>query len=209
MKDMNINVLRDIIPQEALDEIDECIKHFHIHSPLRLAHFLAQVSHESGNFRWKTENLNYSKEALMSVFRKYFPTEAIAAQYARKPEMIANRAYGNRMGNGDEASGDGWKYRGRGYIQCTGKVTYVQFQKYMLLNVEDYRDDVVANPDLIADKYPMMSAAWYWDSRNLNEIAEKGGTDEIVKQITRRVNGGLNGIYDRLKKFDMFYNKLV
>jgi putative chitinase len=202
MKDMNINVLRDIIPQEAFDEIDECIKHFHIHSPLRLAHFLAQVSHESGNFRWKTENLNYSKEALMSVFRKYFPTEAIAAQYARKPEMIANRAYGNRMGNGDEASGDGWRYRGRGYIQLTGKNNYAAFNSFV-------EEDIVLNPELVADKYPMLSAAWYWKTNNLNAIADRGNDDDVVMDVTRKINGGLNGIYDRLKKFEMFYNKLV
>jgi len=198
---MNINVLRGIIPDEPFSEIDEVIKNFNINTPLRMSHFLAQCAHESGVFRWKVENLNYSKEALMITFRKYFPTVEVASKYARNPEMIANRAYANRMNNGDEASGDGWKYRGRGYIQLTGKDNYTRFNDHVDV-------DVLNNPDLVAERYPLLSASWFWSSNRLNSIADQGSTEDVVKQITRRVNGGFNGLADRQKKFDMLYELL-
>lgn len=198
---MKIDGLNGIIPQEVLDQLPETISKFEINTPLRLAHFLAQCGHESGNWRFKVENLNYSAPALQSVFRKYFPDEATAAQYARKPEMIANKVYANRMLNGDESSGDGWRFRGRGYIQLTGRQNYSLFNAHI-------PEDIISTPDLVAEKYPLLSAAWFWDSNKLNSLADKGATDADVTAITRRVNGGTHGLDDRLSKFKQYYGLL-
>lgn len=198
---MNLDKLKGIVPDEVLLQIPQTMEKFGINTPLRLAHFLAQCGHESGNWKFKVENLNYSAQALQSVFRKYFPDEATAAQYARKPEMIANRVYANRMANGDEKSGDGWKFRGRGYIQLTGRQNYTSFDKVV-------DDDILSNPDLVADKYPLLSAAWFWDSNKLNTLADKGATDADVTAITKRVNGGTHGLDDRLSKFKKYYELL-
>jgi putative chitinase len=200
-KIMNIDGLKGVIPQEVLDQLPETISKFTINTPLRLAHFLAQCGHESGNWKFKVENLNYSAPALQSVFRKYFPDEATAAQYARKPEMIANKVYASRMLNGDEGSGDGWKFRGRGYIQLTGRQNYSLFNAHV-------PEDIISTPDLVADKYPLLSAAWFWDSNKLNSLADKGATDTDVTAITRRVNGGTHGLDDRLSKFKQYYGLL-
>lgn len=199
---MNIENLKNVISEEVLSQIPETVEKFKLNTPLRLAHFLAQCAHESGNWRFKVENLNYSAAALQSVFRKYFPDEATAAQYARKPEMIANKVYASRMSNGDEASGDGWKFRGRGYIQLTGKQNYSSFDKII-------EDDLLSNPDLVAEKYPLLSAAWFWDTNNLSSLADKGATDADVTAITKRVNGGTHGLEDRLSKFNIYYTLLV
>jgi putative chitinase len=199
---MNLEKLKTIIPSEVLSQIPETISKFQLNTPLRLAHFLAQCGHESGNWKFKVENLNYSAPALQSVFRKYFPDEATAAQYARKPEMIANKVYANRMSNGDEASGDGWRFRGRGYIQLTGKNNYSLFNSVV-------GENILENPDLVAEKYPLLSAAWFWDSNKLNTLADKGATDADVTAITKRVNGGTHGLDDRLSKFKQYYNLLV
>ncbi len=199
---MNIENLKNVISEEVLSQIPETVEKFKLNTPLRLAHFLAQCAHESGNWKFKVENLNYSAAALQSVFRKYFPDEATAAQYARKPEMIANKVYASRMANGDEASGDGWKFRGRGYIQLTGKQNYSSFDKII-------EDDLLSNPDLVAEKYPLLSAAWFWDSNNLSALADKGATDADVTAITKRVNGGTHGLEDRLSKFNTYYTLLV
>ncbi len=172
---------------------------FQINTPLRLCHFLAQCGHESGNFKAVNENLNYGAKGLRGVFPKYFPTDALAAEYERKPEKIANKIYGGRMGNGPEASGEGYKFRGRGYIQLTGKDNYSAFDKVVA-------EDITANPDLVATKYPLLSAAWFWNSRKLNEIADKGATDAEVTAITKKVNGGTIGLDDRIKHFKEFYN---
>lgn len=201
-KIMNIDGLKGVIPQEVLDQLPETISKFTINTPLRLAHFLAQCGHESGNWKFKVENLNYSAPALQSVFRKYFPDEATSAQYARKPEMIANKVYASRMLNGDESSGDGWKFRGRGYIQLTGRQNYSLFNAHV-------PEDIISTPDLVADKYPLLSAAWFWDSNKLNSLADKGETDTDVTAITRRVNGGTHGLDDRLSKFKQYYKLLV
>ena len=163
-------------------------------TPLRKAHFLAQVAHESGGLKYSAENLNYSAQGLRSVFGKYFKTNDIAALYARKPEKIANRVYADRMGNGNEASGDGWKFRGRGLIQLTGKDNYQQFAK-------DYGIDCVNNPDLLLDpQFALASACWFWQKRNLNTFADK---DDIV-MVTKRINGGVNGLNDRQQYLDSF-----
>jgi putative chitinase len=199
---MNLDKLKGIITDEVLSQIPQTMEKFAINTPLRLAHFLAQCGHESGNWKFKVENLNYSAPALQSVFRKYFPDEATAAQYARKPEMIANKVYANRMANGDEASGDGWRFRGRGYIQLTGRQNYTSFDKVV-------NDDIITNPDLVAEKYPLLSAAWFWDNNKLNGLADKGATDGDVTTITKRVNGGTHGLDDRLSKFKQYYSLLV
>lgn len=172
---------------------------FGITNPLRMAHFLAQCSHESAQFTALRENLNYSAKGLLATFKKYFASEAIALRYERKPEKIGNLVYGNRMGNGDELSGDGFKFRGRGFIQLTGKDNYKQFSAFI-------GEDCVANPDLIATKYPLSSAAFFFNRNNLWQICDKGATSEVVTLVTKRVNGGTNGLQDRINKFNLYYN---
>ena len=137
----------------------------------------------------------------MGIFRKYFPTAALAEQYQRKPEKIANRVYGGRMGNGPEASGEGFKFRGRGYIQLTGKQNYTAFARAI-------GEDVVANPDLVATKYPLASAAWFFHRNGLHKLADGGATDAVVTQVTRRVNGGTIGLADRIKHFKEYHHLL-
>jgi putative chitinase len=174
---------------------------FKIDTALRLSHFLAQCGHESAGFKAVQENLNYGAKGLLGIFKKYFPTETKALQYERKPEKIANLVYGSRMGNGDEASGDGYKFRGRGYIQLTGKNNYVAFGKAI-------NEDITTNPDLVATKYPLLSAAWFWSSNGLNTLADKGADDASVTAITKRVNGGTIGLPDRIKHFKEYYTLL-
>ena len=195
---MNLDKLKGHVPDTVIGEIPAVMEKFQINTPLRLCHFLAQCAHESGNFKAVSENLNYGASGLLGIFKKYFPTEAKAKEYERKPEKIANRVYADRMGNGPESSGDGFKYRGRGYIQLTGKVNYQSFDKIVDENVTD-------NPDLVATKYPLLSAAWFWNSRTLNILADKGATDADVTAITKKVNGGTHGLDDRLAKFKKFY----
>jgi len=140
-------------------------------------------------------------KALRAVFGKYFKTDELATEYARQPEKIANRVYASRMSNGDEESGDGWKYRGRGYIQLTGKHNYSLFN-------ESVDDDVVESPELVKEKYPLLSAAWFWSSNGLNRLADGGSTDEVVTKVTKRVNGGTIGLEDRIKHFHEYYELL-
>jgi putative chitinase len=175
---------------------------FQINTPLRLAHFLAQCGHESGGFRATQENLNYSAKGLNGIFRKYFPTEASAAAYARNPQKIANKVYGNRMGNGNEASGEGFKFRGRGYIQLTGKENYTAFGKAI-------GEDILANPDKVASTYALLSAAWFFSKNGLHRMADEGATDAVVTKITKRVNGGTIGLADRIKHFKEYYHLLA
>jgi putative chitinase len=198
---MDINRLINIIPSTVLNQIPQVMEKFQINTQLRLCHFLAQCAHESWNFTATTENLNYGPVALLKTFGKYFNETNVEA-YARKPEKIANLVYGNRMGNGPESSGDGFKYRGRGYIQLTGKINYQAFDKIVA-------EDILAKPELVATKYPLLSAAWFWNSRNLNVLADKGTTDADVTAITKKVNGGTHGLVDRIAKFNKFYSKLI
>ena len=195
---MDINKLKGHIPDGVIAQIPSVMSTFKIDTALRLSHFLAQCGHESAGFKAIQENLNYGAKGLLGVFKKYFPTEAKALQYERKPEKIANLVYGSRMGNGDEASGDGYKFRGRGYIQLTGKNNYVAFGKAI-------NEDIAANPDLVATKYPLLSAAWFWSSNSLNALADKGADDASVTAITKRVNGGTIGLPDRIKHFKEYY----
>lgn len=164
---------------------------FEINTPLRMAAFLAQVGHESGGLSVFRENLNYSADALMRVWPKHFPTRQLAEQYARKPEMIANRAYANRMGNGPEASGEGWKFRGRGAIQLTGKHNVTNFAAAMQMSL----DDAIAY--LETDEGAMMSAGWFWSTNRLNRLAD----EEAFLSLTKRINGGTIGLADRQDKY--------
>lgn len=197
---LNIDKLKGHIPDSVLLQIPETAKKFNITNNLRLAHFLSQCSHESGKFKAVRENLNYSAKGLQNTFGKYFPGN-LEESYAKQPEKIASRVYADRMGNGNEASGDGWKFRGRGYIQLTGKSNYQRFTKFI-------GEDCVSNPDLVATKYPLASAAFFFDVNKLWSLCDKGADDDVVKSVTKRVNGGFNGLNDRIKEFKHFYSLL-
>ena len=199
---MNLQKLKGHVPDKVIEQIPAVMEKFQINTPLRLAHFLAQCGHESGGFRLTKENLNYSAKGLMGIFKKYFPTEALAKQYERKPEKIANKVYGGRMGNGPEASGDGAKFCGRGYIQLTGKDNYTAFGKSI-------NEDMTVNPQAVADKYALLSAAWFFNKNGLHKLADGGATDAVVTQITRRVNGGTIGLADRIKHFKEYHALLA
>ena len=199
---MNLSKLQGHVPQRVIDQIPGVMEKFQINTPLRLAHFLAQAGHESGGFKISQENLNYSAKGLVNIFKKYFPSEAIALDYAKKPEKIANRVYSGRMGNGNEASGDGYKFRGRGDIQLTGRDNYTAFGKAIGV-------DIAATPELVATQYQLLSAAWFWGKNGLNKIADTGDTDAAVTMITKRVNGGTIGLPDRIKHFKEFYSILA
>lgn len=198
---MDLSKLKGHVPDKVIDQIPGIQEKFGVNTPLRLSHFLAQCGHESGGFRITQENLNYSAKGLQGIFKKYFPSEAIALDYAKKPQKIANRVYGGRMGNGNEASGDGFKFRGRGYIQLTGRDNYTAFGKSIGVAIED-------NPDLVATDYALASAAWFWSKNGLNKIADTGATDAAVTMITKRVNGGTIGLADRIKHFKEYYSLL-
>ena len=199
---MNLEKLKGHIPDNVIAQIPGVMEKFQINTPLRLAHFLAQCGHESGGFRLTKENLNYSAKGLMGIFKKYFPTEALAKQYERKPEKIANKVYGNRMGNGAEATGEGAKYCGRGYIQLTGKDNYTAFGKSI-------NEDIAANPTWVAEKYALLSAAWFFNKNGLHKLADGGATDAVVTSITKRVNGGTIGLADRIKHFKEYHALLA
>ena len=197
---LNIEKLKGHIPDAVLLQIPETAKKFNITNNLRLAHFLAQCGHESGGFKAVSENLNYSADGLKKIFGKYFPGN-LNESYARQPEKIASRVYASRMGNGDENSKEGFKFRGRGYIQLTGKSNYTNFTKFI-------GEDCVSNPDLVATKYPLASAAFFFDSNKLWSICDKGADDATVTAVTKRVNGGTIGLPDRIKHFKEYYNLL-
>jgi putative chitinase len=199
---LKLDKLKGHVPDAVIQMIPDTAAKFQINTPLRLAHFLAQCGHESGGFRVTQENLNYSAKGLMGIFKKYFPTEAIANAYQRNPQKIANKVYANRMSNGDEASGDGFKFRGRGYIQLTGRANYTAFGKSI-------GEDIASNPDVVSGKYALLSAAWFWSNNGLNKLADGGATDAIVTTITKRVNGGTIGLADRIKHFKEYYHLLA
>ena len=198
---MNLEKLKGHIPDSVIAQISSIETKFEINTPLRLAHFLAQCGHESGGFKVVKENLNYGAKGLRSIFGKYFPTDALALAYERKPEKIANKVYANRMLNGDEASGDGYKFCGRGYIQLTGKENYTNFGKAIGV-------DLTATPDLVATQYPLLSAAWFFHKNGLHKLSDTGATEAAVTSVTKRVNGGVIGLADRIKHFNEYYNLL-
>jgi len=192
--------LKGLVPQTLIDDM---VAH-EINTPLRAAHFLAQAAHESGGFKFKSENLNYSKDSLLKVFPKYF-TPASAEAYHRQPEKIASRVYANRMGNGNEASKEGWKFKGRGYIQLTGKDNYKAFSDWAK------EPSIMENPDQVADdKYSGLSAIWFWNKNGLSKIADTDNLrdDKTIIKITSRVNGGTHGIVDRTERFNE-YKKIL
>lgn len=169
------------------DALNDAMVKYDITTPQRQAGFLANCAHESQGFRRVSENLNYSVDGLRRVFPRYFD-ESLAQHYARKPEAIANHVYAHRLGNGDERSGDGWKYRGRGLIQLTGRSNY-----------RAYSPKAEANPDLLLEPfYAADSAGWFWHKNDLNTLADRGD----VTALCRRINGGLNGLVEREKHYD-------
>lgn len=160
----------------------------------RAAHFFAQCAHESGNWKATSENLNYGAKGLRGIFGKYFPTDALARQYERQPQKIANRVYANRMGNGPESSGMGWKFRGRGFLQLTGHDNFKAFSDYI------NRPDVMDNPDLVAGELAIESALWFFDRNKLWSICDQGINDASILALTKRINGGTHGLDDRKLK---------
>ena len=199
---LKLQNLKGHIPDAVIAMIPAVAQKFQIDSALRLAHFLAQCGHESGGFRLTKENLNYSAKGLNGIFKKYFPTLESALPYERKPEKIANKVYGGRMGNGPESTGDGAKFCGRGYIQLTGKDNYTAFGKSI-------GEDVCANPQVVAEKYALLSAAWFFNKNKLHTMADGGASDAVVTSITKRVNGGTIGLPDRIKHFKEYYQLLA
>ena len=198
MSGLKLENLKGHIPDAVIAQIPDTASKFGIDTPIKLAHFLAQCGHESGGFRVTSENLNYSAQGLKNIFPKYFKT-VLAENYARNPQKIANLVYGNRMGNGPEGSGDGYKYRGRGYIQLTGKDNYTAFGKAI-------GEDIASNPDLVQSKYPLLSAAWFFYRNCLKKCVD--ASDATVTSVTKCVNGGTIGLPDRLKHFKEYYNLL-
>jgi putative chitinase len=189
--------LKEMLPnnqylQNWYDALDSILPEYDINTPQRVAAFLAQCAHESGGFVFLKENLNYKAASLRKVFPKYFPDDAIAAAYANKPEKIANRVYANRMGNGPEESGDGFKYCGRGLIQLTGKDNYTFFAASIDVPVEE------ASEYLQTFEGAVQSACFFWDQNNLNQWADKGD----ILTLTKRINGGTIGLEDRIKHYE-------
>jgi putative chitinase len=167
-------------------------------TPVRAAHFFAQTAHESGNFKAFSENLNYSAQGLQGIFGKYFPG-TLEESYARNPEKIANRVYASRMGNGDEKSGDGFKFRGRGALQLTGKDNYTAFAKYL------NKPEIMTHPDLVATEYSFESAMFFFDKNKLWSICDQGVNDAAILALTKRINGGTHGLADRSEKTKKYY----
>jgi putative chitinase len=197
---LNLAGLTGHLPAAVIAQIPAAAQEFGITTNLRLAHFLAQCALESTGFTATVENLNYSAQRLSQVFPKYFRNVDPAA-YAHNPAKIGSRVYANRMGNGDEASGDGFKFRGRGYIQLTGKNNYTSFSTFV-------GEDCVADPDLVATKYPLASAAFYFNSNNIWAICDRGADDGTVTSVTKAVNGGTTGLSERLQNFKTFIRAL-
>jgi putative chitinase len=171
-------------------------------TPERAAHFFAQTAHESGGFKAFAENLNYGAAGLTGIFKKYFPTNEKALLYERKPEKIANLVYASRMGNGDEASGDGYKFRGRGALQLTGKDNYKVFSEYLK------KPEIMTNPDLVATEYAFESAIFFFDRNKLWDICDKGVNKDTILALTKRINGGTHGLADREEKTLKYYGYL-
>jgi len=194
---LDFSRLKDKIPDKVYDELLDILIKYNINTDLRVTHFISQCAHESMMFSKVEENFNYSREGLLKIFKKYFNPES-ATEFARKPELIANKVYANRMGNGDELSGDGWKYRGRGYIQLTGKSNYNLFNSVC-------SEDIINSPELVATKYPLEVSGWFWHTRNLNKIADTGINSEVITKITKNINGGINGLPDRIILFNKFW----
>ena len=195
---LKLEKLKGHIPDNVIAQIPDTASKFGIDTPLKLAHFLAQCGHESGGFRLTQENLNYSAQGLKNIFPKYFPGN-LSESYARNPQKIASKVYGGRMGNGPDSTGEGYKFRGRGYIQLTGKDNYTAFGKAI-------NEDILSNPDLVSTKYPLLSAAWFFSKNCLKRCVD--ASDATVTSVTKCVNGGTIGLPDRLKHFKEYYHLL-
>lgn len=198
---VTLELLQKICPKtksnvlaQYIDGINQVADHYGLfENSKRISAFLAQVAHESGGFNFVQENLNYNAKGLMTTFKRYFPSEDIAKQYERKPEKIANRVYANRMNNGDEASGDGWKFRGRGLIQLTGRDNYTRFAKALDMTLDEAIEYLETSNGAVA------SAGWFWDVNKLNIYCDK---DDFVG-LTRRINGGTIGLADRKHHYEI------
>jgi putative chitinase len=199
---MNLDKLASHIPADILHRLPTAAAEIGIDTPLKMAHFLAQCALESGNFTKRYENLNYSAHTLRSeAFIHHFPESLDLTAYIGHPEAIGSRLYASRMGNGNEASGDGWKFRGRGFLQLTGRENYTAFNKVV-------EKDILAEPDLVAEWYPLRSALWFYEDQKLVELSAKGATDDVVNAITQIINGGQNGAKERRDNFKLFYSLL-
>jgi len=197
---MIIEKLKDHIPDRIYLMLSDLLNKFpEINSPLRLAHFLSQCDHESDGFRQSLENMNYSSDRLLIIFPKYFNGKQ-AQEYHREPERIANRVYAMRMGNGVEASGDGWRHRGRGFIQLTGKELQNKFLAWLGMPIN-------SSPSVINDKYPLISAAWFFGYRSVWDKCDKA-TEQAVKDVSRAVNGGTIGLNERIELFNKYWGLL-
>jgi len=192
---LKLENLKGHVPDNVISQIPDTAKTFGIDTPLKLAHFLAQCGHESGGFKLTQENLNYSAQGLKNIFPKYFPGN-LSESYARNPQKIASKVYGGRMGNGPESTGEGFKFRGRGYIQLTGKDNYTAFGKAI-------NEDIASNPDLVSTKYALLSAAWFFSKNCLKKCLDD--SNATVTSVTKCVNGGTIGLADRLKHFKEYY----
>lgn len=192
-----LEALKGHVPDSIIAQIPDTAAKFGITNVLRLTHLLSQAAHESGHWKAFSENLNYSADGLKKIFPKYFPGN-LNESYARNPEKIANKVYSSRMGNGDEKSGDGWKYRGRGALQTTGKSNYADFDKIV-------EENILENPDLLSTKYALASAAFFFQKNGLWATCDKGSDEATVIAVTKRVNGGTIGLAERLKLFKEYY----
>ncbi len=198
---ITLQLLQALCPKTKSSVLEQYVEPLHdvaqyyemYEHPNRLAAFLAQTAHESGGFNFVKENLNYSAKGLMGTFKKYFPTEDLAKQYERQPEKIANRVYANRMGNGDESSGDGYRFCGRGLIQLTGRNNYTKFAEDLGISIEE----TVAYME--TPQGAVSSAGWFWDNNNLNQYCDK---DDFV-MLTKRINGGTIGLEDRKHHYEL------
>lgn len=194
---LTIDQLKQMVPgipyaDHWCSALNQLLPDYEINTPKRIAAFIAQCAHESGGFKFLSENLNYKAESLMKVFPKYFTDIGTAKAYEKKPEKIANKIYANRMGNGDESSGDGFKYRGRGLIQLTGKTNYSWFAASLEISPEE------AGDYLGTFEGAAQSACWFWESNKLNNEADKGD----IKTMTKKINGGYIGLDDRIKHYN-------
>lgn len=199
---MDVTKLRPHVPAVVYAYLNNfVIRDYQIDSDLKMAHFLSQCEYESQNYARVEENLNYSAQGLLNIFPRYF-NATTARQYERQPERIANRVYANRLGNGDEASGDGWRYRGRGYIQLTGKSNYDAYKS-------NIGEDVVSNPDLVAQRYPLDSAGWFFKTNRLFTKAEDGMDYPTSEFITKKVSGQTTTAMDRYTRFLKYYSILT
>lgn len=196
--------LSNTLPINVVDEIPLCAEKFQINTPLRVAHFLAQCAHESINFKFTEENLNYSEKSLKAMFPEHFQG-AMASLYAKKPEKIANRIYANKMGNRNELSGDGYLFRGRGYLRLTGCHHYIAFND----SLSNQDVNLLSNPDLVATSIPLLSAAWLWDARLLNTLADRGADRSIVVAITKKIKSKTLSLNDRINQFKALYSLLA